>query len=235
MTRIAIFADIHGNLPALEAAIADMQQFKPDHVIVAGDLINGVPFDAEVMERVVNLGWTAIRGNHEFYLLNYGTAHESEGMRRSPSPAWLDSRLKEWVPIIAAMPDQLTLYYRDGPPIFVTHGLPGNPSDAVTRSTPDEEVLCWLDGVEQTTYVGGHYHLSVERRVGKWTILNPGPLGAVMDGTHEACYLLLDAAGDCWQATFRRTAYDFSLVEAAFKQHRLDGILGVECSVRATT
>jgi len=43
MTTLAILADIHGNLPALEAVSADMQPFAPDHVIVAGDLINGAP------------------------------------------------------------------------------------------------------------------------------------------------------------------------------------------------
>src|SRR5262249_15332837 len=140
VTRLAILTDIHGNLPALEAVINDMKQFRPDHVIVGGDLINGVPFDAEVVERIVSSGWTAIRGNHEFYLLDYGTSREREGMRRSPTPAWLNENLKQWVPYIAAMPDELRLYYRDGPPVYLTHGLPGNPSDAMTRVTSDEKI-----------------------------------------------------------------------------------------------
>lgn len=228
MTRLAILSDIHGNLPALEAVIADLEHFHPDHVIVAGDLINTVPFDVEVMERVTSLGWTAIRGNHEFYLLDYGTPRERPNMKASPSPAWLNNTLKDWVPYIAAMPDQLTLYYRDGPPIYLTHGYPGQPFDAVARDTPDEKVVSWLHGIEQTTYVAGHYHLSVHRQVGKWLVLNPGPVGAVMDGTHTACYLILDAADDHWKPTFRRVPYDYAQVEAAFKAHRLDEILGVE-------
>jgi predicted phosphodiesterase len=228
LTRLAILSDIHGNLPALEAVIEDMQQFSPDHVIVAGDLINIVPFDAEVMQRVVSLGWTAIRGNHEFYLLNYGTSRESEGMRRSPSPAWLNKNLKDWFAYIAAMPDELTLYYPDGPAIYVTHGIPGDPFDAIMRVTREEKILRWFENVQPTTVVTAHYHLSVDRHVGRWHFMNPGPVGAVMDGTHDACYLLLDAIGDHWQATFRRVPYDFALVEAAFEHHRLDEILGVE-------
>jgi hypothetical protein len=94
--------------------------------------------------------------------------------------------------------------------------------------TREEKILRWLEKVEPTTVVTGHYHLSVDRHVGRWHILNPGPVGAVMDGTHDACYLLLDAKGDHWQATFRRVPYDFARVEAAFQHHQLDEILGVE-------
>ena len=228
MTRLAILSDIHGNLPALEAVIADMDQFNPDHVIVAGDLINTVPFDAEVVSTIVRRGWTAIRGNHEFYMLDYGTPRERSNMRNSPSPAWLNKNLKEWVPYLSAMPDQLTLYYRDAPAVFVTHGLPANPYDAPTRTTANERVISWLKDIKETTYICGHYHLSVDRHIGQWHVLNPGPVGAVMDGTHDACYLLLDAAGDHWDTTFRRVPYDFSRVEAAFQEHNLDNILGVE-------
>jgi hypothetical protein len=49
-----------------------------------------------------------------------------------------------------------------------------------------------------------------------------------MDGTHDACYLLLDSADDHWKPTFRRAPYDFDRVEAAFQQHGLDEVLGVE-------
>ena len=228
MTRLAILSDIHGNLPALEAVIADMDQFSPDHIIVVGDLINTVPFDAEVVATVVHRGWTAIRGNHEFYLLDYGTPRELPNMKNSPSPAWLNKNLKDWISYLSAMPDQLILYYRDAPPVFVTHGLPANPFNAVSRITPSERVVSWLKDVKETTYICGHYHLSVDRHIGQQHILNPGPVGAVMDGTHEACYLLLDAAGDHWDTTFRHIPYDFSRVELAFQEHNLDNILGVE-------
>jgi predicted phosphodiesterase len=228
VTRLAILSDIHGNLPALETVIDDMQQFSPDHVIVAGDLINTVPFDAEVMDCVVSQGWTTIRGNHEFYLLDHGTPRERENMLRSKSPPWLNKNLKKWIPYIAAMPDQLTLYYQDGPPVHVTHGLPGNPFDAVTRVTPEAQVIEWLKDVKETTYIAGHYHLSVERRIGRWYILNPGPVGAMCDGTHTASYMLLDSAGDHWEATFRQIPYDYSRVEAEFQKQNLREILGVE-------
>ncbi len=228
MTRLAILSDIHGNFPALEAVIKDMESFEPDHVIVAGDSINGAPFDVQIMECIVNRGWTAIRGNHEFYLLDYGTPREREHMRHSRSATWLNETLKDWFAYIAAMPDELTLYYRDGPPVYITHGLPGNPDNAIMRVTSDEQIASWLNGVEQSIFISGHYHLSVERHVDRWHILNPGPVGALMDGTRDASYLLIEAAGDCWHATFRHVPYDFTLVDAAFKQQKLLDLLGLE-------
>ncbi len=71
MTRLAILSDIHGNLPALEAVMADMAQFVVDHVIVAGDSINWGPFSREVVETVLLNNWAAVRGNNELYLLDY--------------------------------------------------------------------------------------------------------------------------------------------------------------------
>ena len=61
MTRIAVLSDIHGNLPALEAAAADMQQFDVDQVVVNGDVINWGPFNREVMEIVRERRWRIVR------------------------------------------------------------------------------------------------------------------------------------------------------------------------------
>ena len=67
MTMLAILADIHGNLPALEAVLEDLAHFKVDHVVVAGAMVNWGPFSAQVMDRVTSEGWAVIRGNNEFY------------------------------------------------------------------------------------------------------------------------------------------------------------------------
>ena len=70
MTRLAVLADLHGNLPAFEAVRTDLAQFSVDRVVVAGDLINWGPSSAEVAARVLEAGWAVIRGNNEFYLLD---------------------------------------------------------------------------------------------------------------------------------------------------------------------
>lgn len=228
MTRLAVLSDIHGNLPALEAVIADMARFSPDHVIVAGDLINIGPFSAQVMERVTALGWTAIRGNHEFYLLEHNTPREPESRRNWVTTPLLYDQLKaDWYNRIAAMPDELTLYYPDAPPVRVMHGLPRNPWQAIDRLSTDDEVRTSMNGIEETTIISGHYHLSFEKQVDGWHLLNPGSLGVPLDGLQDASYVILDGSSDGWQATFRRVPVDYAPLFAEFERQRFVEQCGV--------
>jgi predicted phosphodiesterase len=130
MTRLAILADIHGNLPALEAVLQDLSQFKMDHVIVAGDVINWGPFSAQVMERVTREGWAVIRGNNEFYVLDYNTPRAPSEWEEYSLLPWLHRQLNgHWRNVIAAWPDALSLRFPDAPPLRVVHGSPRSPWD----------------------------------------------------------------------------------------------------------
>ncbi|MCL4248441.1 MAG: metallophosphoesterase family protein [Anaerolineae bacterium] len=216
MTRIAVLSDIHGNLPALDAVIEDMAQYAPDAVVVAGDLINLGPFSTEVLERVFALGWAVIRGNHEFYLLNHDTPRAPEHWRAYTTPAWLRRTIS--LPLqrrIAALPDMLTLYYPDAPPLRVVHGYPDTPWDGIYPSTPDVEVLAHYRDVAEETIVCGHIHLTQQREVRQngrgWQIFNAGSLGVPLNGRPgEAPYLLLDGDTHGWQATFLHARYDLA-------------------------
>ena len=73
MTKLALLSDIHGNLPALEAVMTDLRNFEIDQVIVAGDVINFGPFSRQTAEIVIEMGWPVIRGNNEYFLLDYNT------------------------------------------------------------------------------------------------------------------------------------------------------------------
>jgi predicted phosphodiesterase len=216
MTRLAILADIHGNLPALEAIIADMAQYTPDAVVVAGDLINIAPFSAEVLARVFALGAAAIRGNHEFYMLDYQTPREPAHWRDFTTPRWLRATLSgDLQRRVAAMPDTLTLYYLDSPPLRVLHGLPHTHWDGMYPSTTDAAMAAHLAPVREETVIVGHVHLQQERHVvaGErcWHIINPGAAGQPLDGQPgSAPYAILDGDADGWRATFCRARYDNS-------------------------
>lgn len=112
MTRLAVLSDIHGNLPALEAVIADLAGRDVDQVVVAGDVINWGPFSAEVLARVTSAGWPVVRGNHEFYLLDYGTPRASpawDDRQRFSLLPWLCRQLRgPWQARIAGWPDTLS-------------------------------------------------------------------------------------------------------------------------------
>src|SRR5688500_16051015 len=112
MTRLAVLSDIHANLPALEAVIVDMAQFEVDQVIVAGDSISAGPYSPEVLEQITAQNWAIIRGNHEFYLLDYRTPREPASWAQYTMPRYLSQQLAgRWHNLIASLPDSLTLYY----------------------------------------------------------------------------------------------------------------------------
>jgi hypothetical protein len=122
---------------------------------------------------------------------------------------------------VAAWPDELSLRYPDAPPLRVMHGAPGDPFGFIQWNMEDGEILPKLDGVEESTVVGGHTHLVLDRRVGRWWLLNPGAVGAPLDGIVDARYLLLDSTPDGWDATWRRVPYDRERLFAAFERERV--------------
>lgn len=217
MTRLAVLADIHGNIPALEAVIADMAAFDVDHVVVAGDVINWGPQSAAAVERVTRAGWAVIRGNNEFYLLDYQTAREPDAWRDYEMTPYLHRQLAgHWQNVIAAWPDTISLRYPDAPPVRVWHGSPRNASEGIFDSMPDSEITEILAGTPETTVIAAHTHLALDRQAGRWRVLNPGSVGAPIDGREGASYLLLDARDGDWHATPRRIAYDTAPLFDAF-------------------
>jgi len=214
MSRLAVLADIHGNLPALEAVLADLAQFDVDQVIVAGDVINWGPFSAQVLGRVAAAGWAVIRGNNEDYLLDYET-------QRAPA-AWSDRAqwpLLPWLQrqldgrahqLIAAWPDSLSLRFPAAPPIRVVHGSPRSHSEAIYSISTEAEVTAMLAGVDEPVVITGHTHLPLDRVVGRWRVFNPGSVGVPLQRVHCAEYLLLesDCAAHTWRPTFRQVALD---------------------------
>lgn len=220
MTRVALLADVHGNLPALAAVQADLARLAVDHVVVAGDVVNWGPFSAQVLERVAGAGWTAIRGNNELYLVDYGTprapAEWSDRAQFSLLP-WLQRQLDgRWRNAVAAWPDTLCLRYPDGPPLRVVHGAPGDHWRGLYPDLPDDRAEALLSGVVEPVVAAGHTHLPMDRRVGRWRIVNPGSVGLPLDGRHEASYALLEADGVGWRASFRRVPYDVAPVLEEF-------------------
>jgi len=224
MTRLAILADLHGNLPALEAVLNDMASFGVEHVVVAGDVINWGPFSAQVTERVLQEGWAVIRGNNEFYLLDHNTPRaptEWSDPAQYPMLPWLSRQISvQQRTRIAAWPDTLSLRFPDAPPLRVAHGTPRSPWEPMYPIARDEDLLPKLEGVEESTVIVGHTHLPMERRVGRWHVLNPGSVGLPLDGDPTARYMLLESEGDNWRPTIRRVPFDYEPLFREFERQR---------------
>lgn len=192
--RVGLLADVHGNLPALEAALADAGDV--DAWLCAGDLVGHLPFADEVVERVAALGAGCVLGNHDHALLHGLDIPGS----RSGTIAINEQRARvrpETVAFLEALP--LTVERRLGSlDVVLVHGSPRSPLDERLFDL-DAETRLWLG---ERLLVAGHAH----RQVLADGYVNPGTVGLPSDGDPRTCYALLETEGP--RVELRRVAYD---------------------------
>ncbi len=221
MTKLAVLSDIHGNLPALEAVMSDLKNFEVDQVIVAGDVIKFGPFSRRTAEIVIENGWPVIRGNNEYFLLDYKTPRApdewNDPIRFAPT-AWLDKQFDQKIRNkIAAWPDTLNLRFRDAPPLEVFHGTPESPWDSIYWNSSDVELENILSKTGADYVICGHTHLPMNRQVDRWHIFNPASVGVPLDGIFSASYMILEGNQNGWDATFRRIPFDYEAIYQEFE------------------
>ena len=222
MTRIAILADIHGNMPALEAVIRDLKGQAVDEVLVGGDLVGRGPEGSRVIQRVRELGWTAIGGNHEDYLLAFRNREvESEWLRAQEWAAarWMAAELDdEDVDFISSLPFSL-----DRPGLRLVHGTPHSNREGIGPWTGDEEVADHLAAVEENVLVCAHTHRPLIRESGDSLVINVGAVGMPFNRDHRAQYAIFTTGGrHGWRVEQRQVAYD---LEEIFQIYDASGFL----------
>ncbi|NJN82265.1 MAG: hypothetical protein HC802_08290 [Caldilineaceae bacterium] len=158
--HIAVLADIHGNLPALEAIIEEVERIQPDLVVLDGDLINAVPFSPQVLDRVMALNWVVVRGNHEFYYLDFGTDRAVPGCEDATRWGQLHWLIEQVTPVqanfLAALPDERTLYFPGTQPVRVAHGVPGRNRVGFYNEQPAEAIVTEIETIGEATVISAH-------------------------------------------------------------------------------
>lgn len=207
--RIAVLSDVHGNLTALEAVIADLEHVSPDLIVQGGDLPAGGYRPAEVVDRIRELGWPGVVGNTDEMLW------DASGLRalmsRVPALRSLLAIISEdaRVTIEKLGPERLSWLQtlprtsRHGD-LVVVHAT-ANDVWTAPRADADDEALRQAYaplGARRIAY--GHLHTPFVRTVGDLTICNSGSVGLPYDGDPRASYALIDN-GVC---TIRRVSYD---------------------------
>lgn len=225
--RIAIIADIHGNLPALEAALADVEKLRPDTLVVAGDVVDGGPDSAGCWERVKALGCPVLRGNHERYVYDFGT--------EQADPQWTDPQFgplhyaraeltNAQIAELAALPFRWT--DAAAPGLLVVHASPRGDNDSVFAYTADEVVGQMFGGASGfPLIVRGHNHQCAQREWSGGRIVTSGSVGLAQDGNPSAQYVILERASgerDGWRVRHRTVRYD---VHATLRRFQDSGYL----------
>jgi predicted phosphodiesterase len=219
MHKLAVLADIHGNLPALQAVADHIARWEPDAVVVAGDIVNRGPRSREclrfVLARAAEAGWHVIRGNHEEYVLRVARepGEQRPGLEGAvrENVAWTTRQLGGDVGLLQPLPELVSLAAPDGGEARVVHASMRHNRDNILPDTPDEVLREQIAPAPPLICVG-HTHRPLIRSVDQTLVVNAGSVGLPFDGDQRASYAQLTWQRG-WQATIARVAYDRAQAE----------------------
>lgn len=232
--RVAVFSDVHGNLTALEAVLADIAVQQVDQIYFAGDLCLIGPRPAACLQRVREAGIKSVYGNTDDWIL---------GRQQPPPPL---QALCDWTLALLSEDEQAWLtavpFSQQVAPtdlakdtLLVVHANPQDVNQLVFPSEerqethygrlrqPDSELANLFAGVETAVVAYGHLHIPSIRQLGPLTLVNISSVNMAGDGDSRAKYGLFNWNGTSWQIEHRFVAYDAQAEIAAYCQMQPPG------------
>ena len=202
-SRVAAIYDVHGNLPALEAVLADLESVSPDLTVVGGDLVAG-PMPAEVLDRLAALGdgICFVRGNADREAVAaYDDGPCVEAIDSAEDPAernavYAASKIdRAHRNLVASFAERLIVEVEGLGQVLFCHGSPRSDEEIMTTATTEGRLREILAGVDQDLVVCGHTHAQFDRRVGTKRVINAGSVGMPYQGKPVGAFWLLLGAG----------------------------------------
>jgi predicted phosphodiesterase len=219
---IAVLNDIHGNLPALEAVLADVRCAGVDRIVVGGDVFPG-PMAHLVLRELMTCGMGVdfIYGNGDVTILDEVAGR----IPRLPEPyrpsvRWNAAQLEpEEIRALAEWPFTLRVNVPPLGEVLFCHASPRNENEIFTALTPEGRLLSVFAAVREPVVVCGHTHLVMDRMIGRTRVVNPGSVGMPF-GPAGADWMILGPGIE-----FRHTNYD---LQRAADRVRASGYPGAE-------
>ena len=215
--RLGLISDIHGNLLALDAVLAEIEREDLDRLVCLGDVVAG-PRANDALARIRGLDCPVIMGNWD--------AWSVDGM---PEPAgsieeklyaigayWAERLDDDDRDFIRSFVPTVEVDLGPGARLLCFHGSPNSYDDWIVATTPDDEVARMLDGFGAPVLVGGHTHLQMVRRYDDALFVNPGSVGLpfarwspdAVEIAPRAEYAVVTVSDGHFAVDLRRTRYD---------------------------
>ncbi len=234
LMKLAAISDIHGNLPALEAVLGDIGRRGADLVVNLGDALSGPLLPAETADRLMDLGFPTIRGNHERQLLTLMPEEMNASDRYTN--AQLLPKHREW---IASLRPALLLE-----DVLLVHGTPESDlgyfletvEESGVRAAAMAEVAERARSASASMILCGHTHVPRSMRLSDGrTVVNPGSVGLqayeahhplphkIETGSPHARYAMLEKRAAGWTVEMISVAYDWErMAQMADQRGRAD-------------
>lgn len=224
--RIAVVSDIHGNLTAFEAVLADLRETSPDLILHGGDLADAGSSPAEIVDRIRDLGWQGVLGNADEMLVSPESL--TEFASQSPQLQALWTAVEEIASATReALGDHRIAWLRELPrvqlhgPIALVHASPATTWRAPAHTAGDADLHSVYSPLGRAIAVYAHIHVSFIRSVpcrdSEMIVANTGSVSLSYDGDPRAAYLVLDDL----RPSIRRVAYDIAKEVKALSSSRL--------------
>jgi predicted phosphodiesterase len=196
--RVAILSDVHGNLTALDAVVADIQGRAPDQVLHGGDLVLMGAQPAQVVDRVRELGWPGVLGNTDELL--WRDEEQARQERIAPKlKAQLRLMFQDYAPATRELLGEERVVWLRGlsrearlDSLAIVHAAPGDLWRAPMPTAEDRELSLTYRPLAAKAAVYGHIHRPFIRSLDGMTVANCGSVGMPWDGDPRASYLLID-------------------------------------------
>jgi putative phosphoesterase len=215
---VAVITDIHGNLGALQAALARIAELSIEHVYCGGDLVGYGPHPNEVCALIQERGIPTAYGNYDFAIARdqedcgcaYVTPHDRELGQQSV--AWtLEHTDQAAKGFMRGLPFDLRFVVgRTG--VHLVHGSPRKVNEYLFEDKPARLYERLAAAEQDGVLVFGHTHKPWVHEYGGVLFVNCGSVGKPKDGDPRGAFAVLQPAGDSVEVTIERVAYDAAAV-----------------------
>jgi len=228
--KIAVISDLHANFVALKTIAADIDKWRPDIVVAAGDIINRGPRPLECLQFILDKqktdGWLIVRGNHEDYVISQ--ANNNPRANRPSSEVhrasyWTYGQIGYDISFLKTMPDQQSFSDPNGGEVRVVHGSMMGNRDGIYPETSDEELRTKIinsndrqKSLVPSLFCAGHTHRPLIRRLDNILVVNAGSAGLPFDNDARPSYAKLLFNRQGWQAEIVRLEYDMAQAQKDF-------------------
>lgn len=206
--RVAVLYDIHGNLPGLEAVLAEVRRERVDQIVIGGDVVPGpMPRETLACLLALKVPVSFIKGNGEDAVLALLSGKPLETLpEQAREPLrWTAEQLRaEEANVLATWPNTFTLNLEGLGEVLFCHATPRNNTEIFTRLTTEDRLLPVFAEVNASLVVCGHTHMQFDRMISNVRVINAGSVGMPF-GEPGAYWLLLDR-----EIQLRHTAYDLA-------------------------
>jgi putative phosphoesterase len=218
--RFAVLADIHGNLPALEAVLEDLKQFSLDGVIAAGDYVGG-PHPNETIALLCSMkpNWMII-GNSDISVLRCLEGQAPEYQRTAKQFALLRWACQQidlnHLEALRNLPEQQSISVGETDPIHVVHGRLETAFDGYDPDEELEKLESNLVKIEESVLICGHTHCPWTLKINGKLALNPGSVAGPLNGYIGTQYAILEWLDGRWQAELHAIKYELTRIRSDF-------------------